>query len=77
VRSRPQILQLRFIGQVPIQMWNIPQLLLFAQFLVNLACLDTRERSRREGKLQLLFDGADAEAAVGERKARQLVDDVR
>lgn len=53
-----------------------PQLLLFGQFVVNMACLDTRQKSKRKGKLELLFDGADAEEAVGERKAKSLVDNV-
>ncbi|PNW88922.1 hypothetical protein CHLRE_01g050700v5 [Chlamydomonas reinhardtii] len=71
-----KVLQLRFLGQVPIDHWSITELLLFGQFVVNMACLDTRQKSKRKGKLELLFDGADAEEAVGERKAKSLVDNL-
>ncbi|KAG2496468.1 hypothetical protein HYH03_005295 [Edaphochlamys debaryana] len=71
-----KILQLRFLGDVNIQNWSITELLLFGQFLVNLICLDTRQKAKRKGKLELLFDGADAQEAVGERKAKTLVENL-
>ncbi|KAG2430730.1 hypothetical protein HYH02_013570 [Chlamydomonas schloesseri] len=71
-----KVLQLRFLGETPIKHWSITELLLFGQFVINMACLDTRAKSKRKGKLELLFDGADAEEAVGERKAKSLVDNL-
>ncbi|KXZ54982.1 hypothetical protein GPECTOR_3g148 [Gonium pectorale] len=69
-----KLLQLRFVGSIHIRDWGIPELLLFAQFLVNVACLDTKERGKLEGKLELLFAGADAEEQDGEAAMRALVD---
>ncbi|PNH02505.1 hypothetical protein TSOC_011510 [Tetrabaena socialis] len=71
-----KLLQLRFLGVEDIRDWSATELLLIGQFVINIACLDTRQKSKRKGKIELLFDGADADEAVGERKAKSLVDNL-
>lgn len=52
------------------------QLLLFGQFVVNMAWLDTRQKDRRAAKLELLYHGADAEESSEEREVVKLVEAV-
>ncbi|GIL60461.1 hypothetical protein Vafri_15032 [Volvox africanus] len=71
-----KVLQLRFLGTADIRHWSLSELLLFGQFVVNMAYLDTRQKDRREAKLELLYHGSDAEQSEEEQEAVNLVEDL-
>ncbi|GIM06287.1 hypothetical protein Vretimale_10629 [Volvox reticuliferus] len=71
-----KVLQLRFLGTADIRHWSLSELLLFGQFVVNMAYLDTRQKDRRKAKLELLYHGSDAEESEEEHEAVSLVEDL-
>ncbi|KAG2496467.1 hypothetical protein HYH03_005294 [Edaphochlamys debaryana] len=65
-----KLLQLTFLGNMPLSAWQFTQTLAFVQFLNNMVSLDQSYTSKMKGKYEFIFCGMDAASSTEERRAK-------